>query len=84
MNLKRTARTAAPALAGVLLLAALGGSRPGFASPVATGSERLESLATQTPAGNWTCPMHPEIHQHGPGKCPICKMKLVTAKPKSV
>lgn len=24
----------------------------------------------------FTCPMHPEIRQDGPGKCPICGMKL--------
>lgn len=28
----------------------------------------------------YTCPMHPEIRQHGPGRCPICKMNLVPAK----
>lgn len=25
----------------------------------------------------WTCPMHPAIQKEGPGKCPICGMKLV-------
>lgn len=25
----------------------------------------------------WTCPMHPHIKQHGPGKCPECGMDLV-------
>ncbi|MEW9612926.1 heavy metal translocating P-type ATPase [Shinella sp. S4-D37] len=24
----------------------------------------------------WTCPMHPEIRQDGPGSCPICGMAL--------
>jgi len=24
----------------------------------------------------WTCPMHPEIRQPGPGSCPICGMSL--------
>lgn len=29
------------------------------------------------PAGTiWTCPMHPEIRQDGPGACPICGMAL--------
>lgn len=32
---------------------------------------------------DWVCPMHPEIHKHEPGKCPVCKMKLIKAKPKS-
>ena len=25
----------------------------------------------------WTCPMHPQIKQFGPGKCPICNMNLI-------
>jgi RND family efflux transporter MFP subunit len=25
----------------------------------------------------WTCPMHPELREHGPGKCPKCGMDLV-------
>lgn len=25
----------------------------------------------------WTCPMHPQIRQSGPGKCPLCSMSLV-------
>ncbi len=29
------------------------------------------------PAGTlWTCPMHPQIVQEGPGPCPICGMAL--------
>ena len=24
----------------------------------------------------WTCPMHPEVRQNGPGACPICGMAL--------
>ena len=27
----------------------------------------------------WTCAMHPQIRQPGPGKCPICKMDLIPA-----
>jgi len=27
-------------------------------------------------AGEWTCPMHPEIVRSGPGSCPICGMAL--------
>jgi Cu+-exporting ATPase len=26
--------------------------------------------------GGYTCPMHPDIHQPGPGSCPICGMAL--------
>ncbi len=27
--------------------------------------------------GIYTCPMHPEVRQKGPGKCPQCGMFLV-------
>jgi len=26
---------------------------------------------------HYTCSMHPSVHQHGPGKCPICGMDLI-------
>ena len=29
----------------------------------------------------WTCPMHPEIQQPGPGSCPICGMALEPMTP---
>ena len=29
----------------------------------------------------WTCPMHPEIRQVGPGSCPICGMALEPEMP---
>ncbi len=38
-----------------------------------------------TPGAVYTCPMHPEVRQTGPGSCPICGMALepltVTAEP---
>ena len=38
-------------------------------------SEKLKAKAA--PAGTiYTCPMHPEIRQEGPGSCPICGMGL--------
>ncbi len=30
-----------------------------------------------TPGSDWTCPMHPEVSQAGPGKCPKCGMALI-------
>ena len=30
-------------------------------------------------ATDWTCPMHPEISQDGPGTCPKCGMNLIPA-----
>ena len=29
--------------------------------------------------GKWICPMHPEVIEDKPGKCPICGMTLETA-----
>ena len=28
------------------------------------------------PEADWTCPMHPDVHQSHPGHCPICGMAL--------
>jgi Cu+-exporting ATPase len=33
-------------------------------------------VAASALEADYTCPMHPEIHQHGPGSCPICGMAL--------
>jgi P-type Cu+ transporter len=36
-----------------------------------------QAPAPETPAGTiYTCPMHPEVRQVGPGSCPICGMAL--------
>ena len=36
-----------------------------------------ERKAEPVPEGTiYTCPMHPEIRQEGPGSCPICGMAL--------
>ena len=45
---------------------------------------RSGSPAPIAPVGDhavWTCPMHPEIRQDGPGACPICGMALEPAVP---
>ncbi|MEO8723433.1 MAG: heavy metal translocating P-type ATPase [Sphingobium sp.] len=36
---------------------------------------------TTTPGAIWTCPMHPQIRQEGPGTCPICGMALEPEEP---
>jgi Cu(I)/Ag(I) efflux system membrane fusion protein len=33
--------------------------------------------AEESKAQIWTCAMHPQIRMPGPGKCPICGMKLI-------
>jgi Cu+-exporting ATPase len=41
------------------------------------GSVKAEAVAKPAPAGTvYTCPMHPQIRQVGPGNCPICGMSL--------
>ena len=39
----------------------------------------IEPIAS--PGTIWTCPMHAQIRQQGPGTCPICGMALEPAEP---
>jgi len=43
--------------------------------PPPVAREKETPLAA--PAGDWTCPMHPEVSTAGPGECPQCGMALV-------
>jgi len=48
-----------------------------FAADPAKYLDRDQSAAAPVPEGAiYTCPMHPEIRQRGPGSCPICGMAL--------
>jgi multidrug efflux pump subunit AcrA (membrane-fusion protein) len=38
----------------------------------------------EDPEGYFTCPMHPQVHTHEPGKCPVCGMTLVKVGGKKV
>lgn len=38
---------------------------------------QLEKRTDETGKVYYTCPMHPQVKQDGPGNCPICGMKLV-------
>ena len=41
------------------------------------GTDHAKAAAEPVPEGTiYTCPMHPEIRQSGPGSCPICGMAL--------
>lgn len=56
----------------------------GHITPQAVADSGKSSTAPAAAHDNdWYCPMHPQVHQHEPGKCPICKMKLIKPKPKS-
>src|SRR3989449_10474036 len=47
----------------------------------AKASGKPAPLPGATPAAIYTCPMHPEIRQAGPGNCPKCGMALETVAP---
>src|SRR5258708_7480291 len=40
------------------------------------GSHRADGKAAVPEGTIYTCPMHPQIRQFGPGSCPICGMAL--------
>jgi Cu+-exporting ATPase len=46
------------------------------ADPAAFGAASKAPPALADPAAIYTCPMHPEIEQQGPGDCPLCGMAL--------
>src|SRR5215470_15979022 len=57
---------------------------PGQTAQVAVGDiGRARPTGAPVPAGTtiYTCPMHPEIRQPGPGHCPICGMALEPEMP---
>ena len=39
-------------------------------------ARRRTPRAGDDPDAEYTCPMHPEVRQNGPGSCPICGMAL--------
>jgi len=40
------------------------------------------AAASTVTAGIYTCPMHPEVRQQGPGACPKCGMALEPVNPR--
>jgi Cu+-exporting ATPase len=53
------------------------GCRTKFAADPGKYLDKDEKAAEPVPEGTiYTCPMHPEIRQVGPGSCPICGMAL--------
>jgi len=47
---------------------------------IAAMKPAVDTVVKAAEAGYYTCPMHPQINQAKPGKCPICKMDLVYKK----
>src|SRR6266566_6078192 len=56
-------------------LAAFSMSMPRGKPPEEEPSQENEQNPPQT--ADWTCPMHPEVSQPDPGKCPKCGMSLI-------
>jgi Cu+-exporting ATPase len=52
------------------------GERFYFCNPHCARKFRGESPEAPAKSSRWTCPMHPEVVQDGPGSCPICGMAL--------
>ena len=49
--------------------------------PLQQVGRKSSPTASAKQAGKYTCPMHPEIVQDGPGSCPKCGMALVPMVP---
>ena len=61
---------------GILLIFLLGLAQRGGWIRTGTGA----TAGTQQSVEEiYTCPMHPQIRQNGPGRCPICGMEIVPA-----
>jgi len=60
-----------------------GGCRTKFAAdPEKYLDPSAREPSAPMPAGTiFTCPMHPEVRQEGPGSCPICGMALEPETP---
>lgn len=56
-------------------------STPSSQSVAAATAERVRALEQLAPSYEFTCLMHPEIHQAQEGVCPKCGMPLSTVKP---
>lgn len=61
--------------AGVILIVVVGLAQRIGLLPSAS----VNASAAGKPGAIYTCPMHPQIRQPGPGRCPICGMELVPA-----
>lgn len=51
-------------------------SREKTEAPLNHTSHDQKPVSEGRVSGNYTCPMHPQIEQQGPGACPICGMAL--------
>jgi hypothetical protein len=68
--------TVATLLSGLGLAACQKQAAEAPAAPAAATQSAVPA-AGQPAAVVYTCPMHPEVQQAAPGKCPTCGMDLV-------
>jgi Cu(I)/Ag(I) efflux system membrane fusion protein len=54
-----------------------------YAQSVAPHKHQLTRMTDETGKVYYTCPMHPQVKQGGPGNCPICGMKLTKREEKA-
>ena len=59
----------------------LDADRPGASASQHRESDAGDRAASQSDRGTYTCPMHPEVEQQGPGSCPKCGMALERKSP---
>ncbi|HEY5613885.1 MAG TPA: heavy metal translocating P-type ATPase [Lysobacter sp.] len=52
-----------------------------YLAPAADGAGAVAPAEPAPPGTIYTCPMHPQIRQTGPGTCPICGMALEPEMP---
>lgn len=76
--MKVTIKFAMIATVALLAVAAFNVTGCKQSSTPSTSSEQTTNAASQTV--QYTCPMHPEVVQDKPGKCPKCGMDLVEKK----
>jgi hypothetical protein len=69
----------AASTAGLLLHAGLGAS--GVAHAQATSGTQGTSSTSSATVSGYICPMHPDVIEAEPGKCPRCSMDLVPGNP---
>lgn len=55
---------------------------PLFASVACSKNEKMTTAVVET-AEYYTCPMHPQVHEHKGGPCPICGMPLIKVQAKA-
>jgi Cu(I)/Ag(I) efflux system membrane fusion protein len=68
---------AASTVLAAALAVSLGCSGSSESGEQQAAAQEAQELAQNGADVIWTCSMHPQVRQNGPGKCPICGMDLI-------